>query len=285
MTDAITIITPKSLAEARDLSATLAKSTLLPEALRGKEAEILMTIMTGAELGLAPMQSIRAIDVIKGKPTLKAETMTALVRGRKDVCEYLKLVTSTPTLCTYETKRVGDPSATTMSFSAEDAKAAGLISNDNYRKFPAAMLRARAGSAICKAVYSDILLGVYDPDELAPERDVTPRPSPPANVVDSVATVVPTPADFDTSGAPVSERAKLDVAINEAQEEAHLSPLTARIVALKERDPKAYLELRAKWGAKRDELKAASKPAAPTPPAEVLNFPDSEEQRVPGMEG
>jgi hypothetical protein len=36
------------------------------------------------------------------------------------------------------------------------------------------------------------LLGVYDPDELSPERDVTP-PASVATVIDSVATPLPTP--------------------------------------------------------------------------------------------
>lgn len=255
----IVVITPKSLSEAQQLSATLSKSSLLPEALRGKEAEILMTIMTGAEIGLAPMQSIRAIDCIKGKPTLKAETMTALVRGRRDVCEYLQLVTSTPTLATYETKRVGDPRPTTMSFSAEDAKTAGLISNDNYRKFPAAMLRARCGSAICKAVYSDLLLGLYDPDEIAPEREVTPRASPPSHVVDSVATALPAPVDYDASGVPVSDGAKLEVKVEEAQDVSGLKALVDPLGRLKTSAPEWYSKLRARWGVRHNEMLAAAK--------------------------
>lgn len=277
----ITIITPKSLDEARALSTTLAKSHLLPDALRGKEPEILMTIMTGSELGLAPMQSIRAIEVIKGKPTLKAETMTALVRARRDVCEYLRLTVSTPTIATFETKRVGDPSPTTMSFTAEDAKAAGLLGNDNYKRFPAAMLRARCASAICKAVYSDLLLGVYDPEELAPERpvekDITPSTPPHFNSVDDVAFAMTSPAphpDYDGNGAPVTERAKLAVSIAEAQELKHLEVLTGRISALKTSDPKAYAELRTAWGARRDELKGP--PPAPTPPPPALPEPGSE---------
>lgn len=251
MSDAITIITPKSLDEVTTLSRTLSKSALLPEALRGKEAEILMTIMTGAELGLAPMQSIRAIDVIKGKPTLKAEAMTALVRARRDVCEYLIIKHSDATRCTMETKRVGDPSATTMSFTADDAKAAGLMSNDNYKRFGAAMLRARCGSAICKAVYSDLMLGVYDSDEIEREapRDVTPRPTPP-NVVDSTATVEST------------ERAVLETAVATASNEAELTALVERITRLGASDK---AKVRAAWGARRDELRNAALALAAAP--------------------
>ena len=91
----ITIIAPRSLDEAKSLSSLISKSSLLPADLRGKEAEVLMTMMTGAELGLAPMQSIRAIDVIKGKPTLKAEAMVATALSNSMV-EGSTFCTTTP---------------------------------------------------------------------------------------------------------------------------------------------------------------------------------------------
>lgn len=281
--DAITVITPKSLDEARSLAGIISKSSLLPDAFRGKEPETLMAIMTGAELGLAPMQSLRAIDVIKGKPTLKAEAMTALVRARRDVCEYLVLRETSATKCTFETKRVGDPCATTMSFSVEDARAAGLLSNDNYKRFPAAMLRARAGSAICKAVYSDLILGLYDPDEIEHRDVAAPRASPPGNVVDSVATVVSAPADYDASGAPVSEAAKLEAVLEEAPDVAGLNALVDRLARLKTSNPEAYARLRARWGVRRNELLAAGKIDAPV---QALPYAtETSTQREPGMEG
>lgn len=176
MSDSLVVISPKSLVEAKDLANTLSAARTIPEALQKSPADVLAIVMAGAELGLAPMQSIRALVLIKGKPTLSADAMGALVKSRRDVCEYLLLKHSDGTRATYETKRNGDPAPTTMGFTLDEAKAAGL-NGDNWRKFPAAMLRARALSAICRAVYPDLLLGVYDPDELAPEeRDVTPTP-------------------------------------------------------------------------------------------------------------
>lgn len=174
-TNGITIIAPKSLAEAKDLANTLSAARTIPEALQKSPADVLAIVMAGAELGLAPMQSVRALLLIKGKPTLAADAMGALVKSRRDVCEYLLLKTSDATRAVYETKRVGDPAPTTMAFTIEEARTAQL-NGDNWKKFPAAMLRARALSAICRAVYPDLLLGVYEPEELEHlERDVTPR--------------------------------------------------------------------------------------------------------------
>lgn len=274
MSNEITIITPKSLDEARGLATTISKASLLPEALRGKEADVLMTIMTGAELGLGPMQSIRAIDVIKGKPTLKAEAMVALVRRRRDVCEYLVIRRTDATACTIETKRVGDPVATTMSFTIDDAKAAGLLSNDNWKRFPSAMLRARCSSAICKAVYSDLVLGLYDAEELDPARpsdeprDVTPpRASPP--VIESTATVMDSKA---TEGRARGNLLDLVLAANTVEQ---LNALVPQMQALKMQpaDP-----LRLRWGARRDELTKRDASAAPP---ESYMPPRIESEEVP----
>jgi hypothetical protein len=82
-------------------------------------------------------------------------------------------VRSDAQVATYQTKRRGEPEPTTMSFSWEDAQRAGVTGKDNWRKYPAAMLRARCITALARAVYPDLAMGIYDPDELG---DVTPAP-------------------------------------------------------------------------------------------------------------
>lgn len=192
----ITIISPRTLSEAKELATTLSAARSLPEALQQKPADVLAIVMAGAELGLAPLQSIRALVLIKGKPTLSADAMGALVKSRRDVCTWLRLVESSATIATYETLRNGDPGPTRLSFTIEQARTAGL-NGDNWKRFPEAMLRARALSALCRAVYPDLLLGVYDPEELesapaprevnAPPVVVAPQPPEPvdAQVVDA----------------------------------------------------------------------------------------------------
>lgn len=149
-----------------EMAKLLAPADLLPKHLRGKPADVFLTLQLGAELGLAPMQSIRAVHVIEGKPTMSADLMSALCQRRRDVCEYLRPVELSPTVATYETKRVGWPEPMRQSFTIEDAERANLLSKDNWRKYPAAMLKARCLSAIVRAAYPDLMLGIYDPDEL-----------------------------------------------------------------------------------------------------------------------
>ncbi len=176
--------TPSNMTEAEQLSVRLAQSALLPDGLRGKPGDVLVTLITGHELGLSPMQAIRGLHVVKGRAVMSADLAVALTK-RHPSCRYFRVVASDDKAATYETLREGDPEPTRMTFTAEQARQAGL-GGDNWRKYPAAMLRARCSLALARAVYSDIMLGVYDPDELgvpapAPtpmmeERTVAPPP-------------------------------------------------------------------------------------------------------------
>jgi hypothetical protein len=195
---------PNSITEALNLAGLLVASRLLPRSVTTPEAAFAI-IATGRELGLTAMQSLRTIHVIEGKPTLSADLIAALVKSRRDVCEFFMLVESTEKKAVYKTKRVGEPEATTLAWTIEDASRAGLTSKDNWRKFPAAMLRARCITALARTVYPDLAMGVYDPDELdvepvarmapvvvqspANERASEPQPEPVAN--DSTAEEAP----------------------------------------------------------------------------------------------
>ena len=56
---------PRDVNEAMTLSKGLSGSALLPRALQGKPADVLVVLLTGHELGLSPMQSLRNINVIQ----------------------------------------------------------------------------------------------------------------------------------------------------------------------------------------------------------------------------
>jgi hypothetical protein len=161
---ASTALEPQSISEALAVAGHLAKSGVLGKSLQRPEAA-LAVIMAGRELGLTAMQSLRSLHVIEGKVVLSSDTMLALVK-RAPACRYFKLVESTDKLATYETERVGEGSPTRMSFTIEQAQAAKLTGKDNWKNYPAAMLRARCIASLARAVYPDVLMGVYDTDEI-----------------------------------------------------------------------------------------------------------------------
>lgn len=175
-------IIPRGIAECADLAERLAKSTLLPDALKNKPQDVMFQIMTGAELGLGPIASIRGIFVIQGKPVLSADTMMALVLG-SGLCDYFVQTEASATSVTFETKRKSAPIVQRVTWTWEDAKRAGLNTKDPWRLYPKQMLASRAKAELARLAYADLLAGCYDPDELnLPATSVAPvTPRTPAN--------------------------------------------------------------------------------------------------------
>lgn len=147
----------------RSQTEVLVQSGFLPKAVDTVE-KALAIALKGRELGLPMMQSITSIHVIDGKPSISAELMAALVFQRLPGA-VLQCVETSNLKATYEAGRPGQK-LLRMSFTMDDAKSAGVTGKDNWRKYPAAMLRARCCSAICRVVFPDAIMGVYTPDEL-----------------------------------------------------------------------------------------------------------------------
>lgn len=156
------------------LAKNLAISGIIPRELQGKAADVMVIVLYGQELGLAPMQALQVIDVVKGRPSLRANLWVALARkaGHK-----VRVPEESATSCTVEIERGDDPGhPTRVTYTLDDAKTAGLLSNDNYRKNPKAMLYARAASTACRRACPEVAMGFYDEyeveaiDEPAPAR-------------------------------------------------------------------------------------------------------------------
>ena len=137
-------------------------------------AECAVILMTGAELGLSPMQSLRGIYVVEGRPTLAADTMVAVIR-RSGVCALWRTIESTAETCTIEAKRNDDERAQSKTWTMADATRAGLAQKSIWKQYPAQMLRHRCAADLARELFSDVVLGLYDPEEL---DDATPEAQP-----------------------------------------------------------------------------------------------------------
>jgi len=163
---------------------------LVPPHIRSP-AHAVVVIQAGAELGLPPMAALRGVQLIKGKVTLAADVQLALMI-RAGV--RYRWVESTAERAALRLQRPGQDPHTSV-FTVADARKAGL-NGDNWRKYPAAMLRARAISAAGRAYMPDVLAGVYTPEELtasgAGNVVVVPEPvadAEPVVVIDAEALV------------------------------------------------------------------------------------------------
>ena len=151
------------------------------------EAQAIVKVMAGAELGLPPFASMSGIHIIQGKPALGANVIATLVKNdpRYDF-QVRKCDATECTLAFFEGgKQVGE-----ASFTMAEAKAAGLTGKDNWQKFPSDMLFARAITRGARRYAPGIFGGspVYTPEELGADvdengyiettaRDVTPEPA------------------------------------------------------------------------------------------------------------
>jgi hypothetical protein len=150
----------------REQASALVKSGFLPRAVNTAE-KVLTIFLTGRELGIGPMQAVRSINVIDGRPSCSAELMLALAYKR--IPGFQCQVESTDKSCTATSQRPGGKPIVTT-FNLDDAKRAGVDGKDNWRKYPAAMLRARAISANLRVSAPDAILGMYTPDEMEIEE-------------------------------------------------------------------------------------------------------------------
>lgn len=244
-------IIPRNIAECTDLAERLAKSTLLPEKLRNKVPDVLMTIMAGQEMGLAPMAALRSFHVIEGKPVMSADGMVAVVLG-SGKASYFRCVAASDESVTYETMRIGDDKPQRCEWTMAMAKRAALHQKDNWRCYPRAMLASRARAELARAVYPDVLAGCYTDDEIGPSRTTVYNVAGPAVAAPPAAAVI----DAEFADAPAKAPSVL-ADIDAAQTEDELAALVPRLSALTGGELK---EARDRYRAARVRC---AKPAAP----------------------
>lgn len=195
------VIVPRTLAEVIDLAERLSKSSLLPDALKGKVPDVLMQIMAGQELGLYSMASLRSFNIISGKPVMTADAMVAVVLG-SGKAEYFRRVEATDDRVTYATKRRGEPEQR-CTWTMQMAKEAALHQKDNWRLYRRQMLASRAKSELARDVYPDVLAGCFTTDEMADREPSAPTPSMREDVIDAEFTdSQPTPPPFNSADYP-----------------------------------------------------------------------------------
>jgi len=108
------------------------------------------------------MQAFRSIYVVKGKPTLSAQLMGALILRAG---HSYRVIESSNTRCEIEFRRKNGI-VYRHEFAIEDAKRAGL-GGQTWQAYPKAMLFSRCMSAGARVAMPDVLAGMYTPEEMA----------------------------------------------------------------------------------------------------------------------
>jgi hypothetical protein len=133
------------------------------------QAQAIVKIQAGAELGFAPIYSMQKVYIVQGKIVMAAEAMGALVKKSGKYNYRIKEYTDeNVTLTFYENKEAVFDSPFTM----QDARKAGLIKpGSGWEKFPRAMLFSKAMSQGARAVCPEVIGGVYTFEDFGLEAD------------------------------------------------------------------------------------------------------------------
>ena len=164
---------------AQSLAQQLCKTAFVPETFRLSvgESEAVQTenavrignataaLLLGAELGLDPIASLRALYVIRGQVAIYARMKLALLlsRGHRVWTEF----ESDERIVVAGHRKGDEEHIQRVSWDVERARRAGFTRNELYRTNPRAMLFARASSELASRLAPDVLAGI--PEETAEE--------------------------------------------------------------------------------------------------------------------
>jgi hypothetical protein len=167
-------LAPKSFEELERLGSMVANSSICPDSLRGRAGDVVIIIQTGYEVGLQPMQALRTIGCINGKPIIYGDGLLALVKKHKDFQDMKEWIETgekgfSTAYCTMWRKGQTEQ---TRSFSYHDAVRAGLSTKPGpWMEYPLRMLQHRARTFCARDLFPDALFGLLAEDEA---RDITP---------------------------------------------------------------------------------------------------------------
>lgn len=157
-------IVPRTFAEVMTMCQALASASIAPKHLRGNPVEMAMVVMTGLEVGLPPMASLRLYTTWDGVPRLMAEGVRAIILMRSTTIEYFEMATCSDVEATWIGKRRGRPEKS-VTWTIERAKRAGLLSKDTWQKYPQDLLNARASMQLGRIIAPDVVAGMVALEE------------------------------------------------------------------------------------------------------------------------
>ncbi len=179
----------------------IASTAFVPKDYRGQPEAVVAAILAGRELGVGPMQALRDIHMIDGRPTFSANLMLAQMRkGGLMVVES----SSTAERAWIRARRRDTGEEAEVEWTIEEArsitqKGKPLTDKDNWKNYPADMLWARAVGRLARRLGSDLMAGlVYSAEEM---RDLEEGSYGVGTGYDATTTVEPHPSTHTFPGA------------------------------------------------------------------------------------
>lgn len=156
------------LKEPMQIGEVFAKSGMFPDV--KSQAQAVVKILAGKELGLSPFEAMGSIYVVNGKLALASKAMAGLIKRSKKYDYVIKKLDETE--CTIDVTCDGGVVGTST-FTFKDAAKASLANKDNWKQYPKNMLFARALSNACRFYCPEVISGYYSIEEME-DLDIEP---------------------------------------------------------------------------------------------------------------
>lgn len=171
---------PHRYADLRLMVEAMSRSGFFKEA---KDVDKAITLaLVGQELGIGPATAIRGIHIIEGKTSLSSNLMAAQIKGSGKYTYRVR--ENSAKVCRiefFEMVAGKSESIGTSEFTIEEAQQANLMGNPSWKKYPKAMLFARALSQGARTHTPDVFGGapVYYEGEIEESLPVQEPPQKP----------------------------------------------------------------------------------------------------------
>jgi len=156
------------LVQYTQLAAEVCDTEFVPKGMRGKPATVVACWMTGRELGIGPMTSLKHVQLVDGTATLSAEYKRARILAAGHQFEVLEHST---VKCTIRARRRGSNWTEPLTYTIQMAQTAKLVKPGGaWTTRPRKMLFARVTSEMADMLFPDLTMGLPT-TELAEDGD------------------------------------------------------------------------------------------------------------------
>jgi len=157
------------------MAVTLAESSIVPDALRRKPADILQILLTARDLKIGPTNALALVYVIKGKVSIAPKLRLALLNnsGRGTIRPAEDNTAERATAIIFDSDRRTELGRMTLT---RDQVPAELLKKGPWKDWGQQMLWHRVAGFALDAYFPEAGIGLYSPDELGAVVDAEGEP-------------------------------------------------------------------------------------------------------------
>lgn len=157
------LVISQVLQETMSLGDVFIKSGMFPDL--KSQAQAVVKILAGKELGLSPLQSITDIYIVNGKVALQAKVIASLIKKSNKYDYHIDKLDNEECIISFfqlngKMEKIGE-----SIFTMKDAAKAGIVNKDVWKNYPRNMLFSRAISNGGRLYCADVITA-YTTEEL-----------------------------------------------------------------------------------------------------------------------